>query len=229
MAAAVQVTAAGDDLHGLYRRLRRSHGAAGWWPAETPFEVCVGAILVQNAAWANAEKAIDALRAAGRLSHAGLRGLPADELAPLIRSAGCHNVKARRLAAFVEWLGREYGGRAEAMRGADPLALRAQLLGVRGIGPETADSIALYAAGVPLFVVDAYTRRVFSRLGLVRGDESYDTLQRFFMDALPADADLFNDYHAQIVTLAKSVCRPRPSCARCPLESRCPKVGVVLS
>ena len=211
----------------IYLLLRRHRGPAGWWPGESPFEVCAGAILVQNAAWSNVEKALGALRAAGRLSYEGLAGLPAGELAALIRPAGCPTVKARRLAAFVEWLGRECGGRVEALSARDPLAVRASLLAVNGIGRETADSIALYAAGLPLFVIDAYTRRVFSRLGLVEGGEPYDTLQRRFMDALPRDAALFNDYHAQVVNHAKDVCRKRPLCDRCPLSSMCPRIGVV--
>jgi endonuclease III related protein len=210
----------------VYERLRRHRGPAGWWPAETPFEVCVGAILVQNTAWANVEKALSSLRAAGRLSYEGLAGIGRHELAALIRPSGCYNVKARRLAAFVDFLGREYGGRVEAMAVRDPRFVRAQLLAVPGIGRETADSIALYAAGLPLFVIDAYTRRVFGRLGMIRGDESYDALQDYFMTELGADAGLFNDYHAQIVMHAKDVCRPRPCCARCPLDSICPRVGL---
>jgi endonuclease-3 related protein len=216
-------------IHGLvevYERLRRHRGPAGWWPAETPFEVCVGAILVQNTAWANAEKALRSLRAAGRLTYEGLARLGQEELAALIRPSGCYNVKAKRLAAFLDFLGREYGGSVEAMAAQEPLVLREQLLGVRGIGRETADSIVLYAAGLPLFVVDAYTRRVFGRLGVIRGDESYDALQDRFMSELPSDAALFNDFHAQIVMHAKDVCRPRPDCGRCSLETLCPKVGL---
>jgi endonuclease-3 related protein len=224
MAAAAVPLSVRSGVAEVYARLRDGQGPQGWWPAETPFEVCVGAILVQNTAWSNAEKAIRALREAGRLSYEGLAGLDPLALAPLIRSSGCHNVKARRLAAFVDWLGREHGGRAEAMRSVPPRRLRAQLLSVPGIGPETADSIALYAAGAPLFVIDAYTRRVFARLGLIAGDETYDELQRFFMDELPRDAALFNDYHAQIVTLAKDACRKRPLCSRCPLDSMCRRV-----
>lgn len=226
MALAALARPAGIGLAEVYERLRRHHGPAGWWPADTPFEVCVGAILVQNTAWPNVEKALVCLRAAGRLSYQGLAGLGQDELAALIRPSGCYNVKAKRLAAFVDFLGREYGGRVEAMAGLEPRVLRAQLLAVRGIGRETADSIALYAAFVPLFVIDAYTRRVFSRLGLIRGDESYDALQDYVMSELADDAGLFNDYHAQIVVHAKDVCRPRPLCARCPLDLLCPKVGV---
>jgi len=214
------------DLHDIHRQLLSRRGPAGWWPAATPFEVCVGAILVQNTAWTNVEKALSVLRSRDILSFAGLDPLSAAEIAPLIRSAGCFNVKARRLRAFLDFLGREYGGRVEAMEAENPRALREKLLAVPGIGRETADSIALYAAGQPLFVVDAYTRRVFGRLGAVKGDEPYDVLQRVFMDALPAEAPLFNEYHAQIVILAKEACRARPDCARCPLDGLCPKVGV---
>lgn len=210
----------------IYRRLLRARGPAGWWPGQTAFEVCVGAILAQNTAWPNAERALRALESHGRLSYAGLRGLRAERIAPIIRSSGTFNVKARRLAAFVDFLGRRYGGRVEAMAREQPLELRRQLLEVPGIGRETADCIALYAAGHPVFVVDAYTRRVFSRLGLIRGDESYDDLQRFFMRRLPADAALFNDYHAQVVHLAKDSCRARPRCAACPLDDLCPKRGI---
>jgi endonuclease-3 related protein len=226
MAQAALARPARAGLAELYERLRRHRGPAGWWPAETAFEVCVGAILVQNTAWSNVEKALASLRAASRLSYAGLAALGQDELAALIRPSGCYNVKARRLAAFLEFLGREYGGRVEAMAGRDPRVLRGQLLAVPGIGRETADSIALYAAGVPLFVIDAYTRRVFGRLGLVGGDEDYDALQDFFTSELAPDAALFNDYHAQIVLHAKEICRPRPHCGLCPLDFLCPKVGL---
>jgi len=226
MAQAALARPAIDGVAQVYERLRGHRGPSGWWPAETPFEVCVGAILVQNTAWPNVEKALCSLRAAGRLSYEGLAGLGQEELAALIRPSGCYNVKAKRLAAFVDFLGREYGGRVEAMAARAPRVLREQLLAVPGIGRETADSIALYAAGLPLFVIDAYTRRVFGRLGMIRGNETYDALQDYFMSELAADAGLFNDYHAQIVNLAKDVCRPRPHCARCPLDSLCAKAGL---
>ncbi|HUG52537.1 MAG TPA: endonuclease [Vicinamibacteria bacterium] len=216
----------GSALRDVYRRLRRAHGPAGWWPAASPFEVCLGAVLVQNTAWSNVERALAGLRARGLLSYEGLAPLAAEDLAPLRRPSGCFNVKARRLRAFLDFLGREHGGRAEGMAGGDPWALRERLLAVPGIGRETADSIVLYAAGLPLFVIDAYTRRVFARLGLVRGDEPYDELQRVFMSALPADTALFNDYHAQVVVLAKDTCRVRPRCAACPLAGTCPQRGV---
>jgi endonuclease-3 related protein len=214
-------------LQTVYRRLRERYGPAGWWPGETPFEVCVGAILIQRTSWRNAEKALAALRRRGRLSYDGLRTLRPSRLALLIRSSGFFKVKARRLAAFVAFLGREFGGDVEAMRRDAPDVLRAKLLAVFGIGPETADSIALYAAEQPLFVVDAYTRRVFSRLGLLRGDEDYGLIQRFFHERLPRDPALYNDYHAQIVRLAKEACRTRPRCGECPLEDVCPRHGLV--
>jgi endonuclease-3 related protein len=217
------------DLHDVYRRLRRHRGPAGWWPGQSPFEICMGAILVQNTAWTNVAKALAVLRERGLLSYAALHLLSAAEIAPLIRSAGCFNVKARRLRAFLDFLGETYGGRVEAMRDADPPTLRRELLAVSGIGPETADSIALYAAGRPLFVVDAYTRRVFARLGLVDGGESYDDLQRRFMEALPEDVALYNDYHAQIVLLAQDSCRARPACGACPLAEVCPEGALALA
>jgi len=147
-------------------------------------------------------------------------------LAALIRPSGYYRVKARRLRAFLDFLAAEYGGRVAGMAGEDPRRLRDRLLGVPGIGRETADSIILYAAGLPLFVVDAYTRRVFARLGLVRGNEPYDELQRFFMTRLPRDPALYNDYHAQVVRLGKDICRPQPRCADCPLAAVCPRRGV---
>ena len=221
------LTAEKRTLTGIYRRLHAHFGHAGWWPGESAFEVCVGAVLVQNTAWTNVEKALDVLRARGLLSYEGLGPLTAAEIAPLVRSAGCFNVKARRLRAFLDFLGQGYGGRVEAMEAEEPARLREKLLGVAGIGPETADSIALYAAGRRLFVIDAYTRRIFSRLGVIRGHEPYDAIQRLFMDALPADAGLYGDYHAQIVLLAKDVCTRRPACDVCPLNGECPRVGVM--
>ena len=212
-------------LLAVYRRLLRSRGPAGWWPGRDGFEIAVGAVLTQNTAWTNVEKALAVLRAHGLLSHGKLRAMTTGEIAPLIRSAGCHNVKARRLAALLAFLD-EFSGRPENMAGEDPRALRKRLLAVPGVGRETADSIALYAAGLPLFVVDAYTRRVFSRLGLLKGTEGYDEVQSFFMDRLPRRAALYNEYHAQIVLLAKDFCRPRPLCAECPVEDLCRKRGV---
>ena len=215
-----------QSLLQVYERLAARFGPAGWWPGETPFEICLGAILTQNTSWGNAEKALAVMRAQGRLSYPRLRSLPVSRLAVLIRSSGTFNVKARRIAAFLAFLGSEFGGSVEAMKDMEPVELRGKLLAVHGIGRETADSIVLYAAGRPLFVVDAYTRRVFRRLGFLRGDEAYDDIQRVFMERMPQDAALFNDYHAQIVRLAKDLCRPRPRCRECPLDDLCPKRGL---
>jgi endonuclease-3 related protein len=211
---------------GIYRRLREARGHAGWWPGETPFEVCLGAILTQSTSWSNVDRALGVLRARGKLSYAGLRACGPARIAPLIRASGYFNVKARRVAAFLRFLGREYGGSVQAMAAEEPAVLRAKLLSVAGVGRETADSIALYAAGLPLFVVDAYTRRIFGRLGLLEGSESYDEVQRFFMDRLPRDAGLYNDYHAQIVLHGKDVCRTVPRCGECVLETLCEKKGL---
>lgn len=210
----------------IYRRLVRRFGHAAWWPGESPFEVCLGAILVQNTSWTNVERALRRLRRAGRLSFAALHSLSASRIAPLVRSSGTYRVKARRVRAFLDFLGEAYRGSVEAMQEEDPWVLRRRLLAVHGIGRETADSIVLYAAGLPLFVVDAYTRRIFSRLGLVDGGLDYDEIQRFFMERLPRDAALYNDYHAQIVRLGNEVCRPRPRCHECPLGAFCPRRGV---
>ena len=233
----------------VYRRLLDRHGHAGWWPGESAFEVCIGAILVQNTAWANVERTLESLRARELLSFEALDGMSVPRLAPLLRSSGTFRVKARRLRAFLDFLGTEYGGRVAGMRADRSGALRRKLLAVPGIGPETADSIALYAAGKPLFVVGAYTRRVFSRLGLLPGNraggarrsssgsrpegnsiprrsQGYIEVQRHLMDRLPRSAALYNDYHAQLVRLGKDHCRPRPRCAGCPRDDLCPKRGL---
>jgi endonuclease-3 related protein len=214
------------SLRTIHERLLARFGPAGWWPAETPFEVCVGAILVQNTAWTNVERALQRLREEGLLRFEALDRLGSEQIAPLVRPAGCHRVKARRLRALLDFLGLRYGGRVEGMASETPAVLRAALLEVSGIGRETADSIALYAAGLPLFVVDAYTRRVFSRLGYIGGEEPYDDLQRFFVERLPVEVALYNEFHAQVVLLAKEFCRPRPRCAACPLTGLCPRRGV---
>lgn len=212
----------------VYERLRGRYGHAGWWPAATPFEVALGAILVQNTSWTNVERVLAGLRTRGLLSHRALFPLAVPDLAELFRASGTFNVKARRVRAFLDFLETAHGGRMERMATADPAALRASLLAVAGIGPETADCIVLYAAGHPSFVVDAYTRRVFGRLGVLAGGEAYAEVQRVFASALPEDAPMWGDFHGQIVTLAKDACRKRPVCARCPLADLCPQVGVAM-
>lgn len=218
----------GRRLLAVHRRLARHYGPLGWWPAESAFEVCVGAILTQNTAWRNAEAALAVLRDRRLLEPPALGRLGARRLALLLRPAGTYNVKARRLLAFVAFLDREFGGRAEAMAAEQPERLRTRLLSVPGIGAETADAIALYAAGHASFVVDAYTQRILRRLGLLRGDESAETVRELLMEQLPRDARLYNEYHAQLVALAKDHCRVRPRCGGCPLARLCPRIGVTV-
>lgn len=207
-----------------YQALLAQFGPQHWWPGGSPFEVMVGAVLTQNTAWPQVEQAIAALKSADALSPRALLALPTPALAALIRPAGTYQIKARRLQALCAFLDRE-GVSVTPDRLAASLPLREArqaLLTVHGIGEETADAILLYALNRPSFVVDAYTRRIFGRLGLLRGDESYAEIQHRFETALPRDTVLYNDYHAQIVALGKRHCRPRPRCRDCPLLARCP-------
>ena len=204
-----------DTLSDIYDLLLQHHGPQGWWPAETCFEVMVGAILTQSVAWSNAAKAISNLKSAGLLDPASLHGMPVAELAPLLRPSGYYNAKARKLKALAAHLHDVHGGDLDSMLSQDRNALRAELLTIHGVGPETADSIVLYAAGQPVFVVDGYTRRLLSRLGLVPAQVSYDDLQAVFENNLPPDTPLFQEYHALIVQHAKSTCRKNPLCASC--------------
>lgn len=198
-----------------YRRLFVRYGPQHWWPAEETFEVIVGAILTQSTAWANVEKAISNLRAAGALAPEPLRRLPLEETAGLIYPSGYYNAKARKLKALANWLGENFNDNLSALFEQDIDSLREQLLAVYGIGQETADSIILYAAGKPVFVIDAYTRRFIDRRGLSPPHDTYAAYQKMFMSNLPADAMLFNEYHALIVRLAKDVCRRTPVCEKC--------------
>ena len=204
-------------LDDTYRILDDHFGNLHWLPGDSPLEVIVGAILTQNTAWKNVEKAIAALRRHALLSVAALVEIPECELAGLIRPSGYYNVKARRLKAFFIFLRDEFRGSLEVMFSEDVPMLRQKLLGIKGIGAETADSILLYAGGKPVFVVDAYTRRILSRHGIVATRSSYGEIQRLFMDRLPADAALFNQYHALIVYTGKNYCRKQPRCQECPL------------
>jgi endonuclease III related protein len=205
----------------IYNRLMAHYGPQHWWPAEEPFEVIVGAILTQSAAWANVEKAIANLKRAGSLSAAALRSLDVNELAVLIRPSGYYNAKALKLKAFAEWLAQNFSGDLDRMFGLKMDSLRKKLLSVHGIGEETADSILLYAGNKPVFVIDAYTRRVTGRLGIAPEHDSYAGYQAFFMENLPPDVKLFNEYHALLVRLGKDACRKRPLCERCCLGEMC--------
>jgi len=210
-----------NQLLEIFDTLLDAYGPRFWWPAETPFEVCVGAILTQNTNWGNVEKAIANLKREGILSPEGLRDVPAERLAELIRPAGYFNVKSGRLKDFIGWLFEKHEGSLDSMFSGDWRLLREELLKVRGIGPETCDSIILYAGHKPSFVVDAYTKRLFSRLGLTAGNTGYEEVRSLFMNCLPPDTGLYNEYHALIVEHCKERCRKRPLCEDCPLQVRC--------
>ena len=205
-------------LNGMYRRMLKALGPQYWWPGDTPFEVAVGAVLTQNTNWGNVERAIANLKRARALSVSRIHALPHADLAELIRPAGYFNVKARRLKNLVALLAENHGGSMQRLARVPMDEARAALLGVNGVGPETADSIMLYALKHPVFVVDAYTTRIFPRHGLLTEAHSYDEFQRMFMHALKPDAELYNEYHALIVMVGKTWCRPRtPRCGECPL------------
>lgn len=214
-------------LENIYRRLYVHFGPQHWWPGESRWEIMVGAILTQNTAWRNVELALANLKSAGLLHPARMRRARTATLARLIRPSGYFNLKAKKLKALVTFLFERYGGDPARMIGSDLHSARAALLTVYGVGAETADSILLYAAEQPIFVVDAYTRRICARLGLMRAQAAYDELQRLFLAHLPPDAAVFNEYHALLVALGKNICTKRaPRCERCPLNDTCPKSGV---
>lgn len=230
----------------IYRAMKRAHGHRGWWPVlragagaeERPvydpsrrtlthrqrFEIAVGAILTQNTAWTNVEKALVELHRRHLLSPEGIRKIPLGRLAGYIRSSGYFNQKAKKLKALVGFLDQHFPGWRpfDRLSKLDDLLARGKLLEVNGIGPETADSIMLYALQKPIFVIDAYTRRIFSRHGFLRGDEAYDEIRNWFENKLPRSENLFNDYHAQLVEIGKRYChRRRPECLSCPLYRCC--------
>ena len=202
----------------IYRKLYKAYGPQRWWPGETSFEVMVGAILTQNTSWGNVEKAIQKLKGKGVLNPEGIHRLEKRELAPLIKSSGYYRIKADRLKAFMDFLYEEFDGNLKKMRKKKLEELRDRLLGVKGIGPETADSILLYGLKKSIFVVDAYTKRILSRHGMISEKAPYEEVQKMFMDHLPHDETLFNEYHALFVHLGKMVCRKIPRCDTCPLK-----------
>lgn len=209
-----------SQLLNIYRQLDAAYGDLNWWPADSPFEVAVGAILTQNTNWLNVEKAIGNLRGADALSLEKIATLETEQLQQLIRPSGYFRQKAERLQLFCQYLLNQHGSLEVLLQ--QPLtAARAELLSLKGIGPETADSILLYAGEQASFVVDAYTRRIFTRLGLLQGDEDYTTIRDLFMQNLPYQAPLFNQYHALIVQHAKEHCLKKPRCQNCPLAASC--------
>lgn len=203
----------------MYSTMLDALGPSGWWPAKTPFEMAVGAILTQNTNWQGAARAMDNIRASGRLDPFALSELPDGELAELLRPAGYFRLKAGRLKNLLALIVGELGGDITALAEAGLDVARERLLAVKGVGPETADSILLYGLGLPSFVVDAYTARICTRHALAPEDASYDELRELFMDALPADVGLYNELHALLVRVGNGWCRPRaPKCDACPLS-----------
>ncbi|MCX5714282.1 MAG: endonuclease III domain-containing protein [Candidatus Omnitrophica bacterium] len=202
----------------IYKKLYAEFGPQHWWPAESPFEVMVGAILTQNTNWQNVEKAINNLRAHKVLTPKRLYKTPHRKLASFIRSAGYYNIKAKRLRSLLDFFFKAYNGNIGKMRAASTEDLRQQLLSVNGVGPETADSILLYALDKPVFVVDAYTRRALTRHGLIDQDAPYGKIQDLFMRNLKKDVRLYNEYHALLVKLGKDYClKKKARCQACPL------------
>jgi endonuclease III related protein len=213
-------------LSQIYDQLLAAYGPQHWWPGQSPFEVLVGAVLVQNTAWQNVKRAIDALRRDDLMEPRALYDLSLEELEEKIRPAGYFRVKARRLRNLLAFLMDRYDGSLDAMFRTSVSELREQLLGINGIGPETADSILLYAGGLPTFVVDAYTCRVFARHGWISFDADYHQIKDHFESSLPLDAAMFNEYHALLVRLGKERCRKTsPKCEGCPLADWLPRGG----
>jgi endonuclease-3 related protein len=215
-------TNANPPLRAVYRALLRHFGPQHWWPGRTRFEVMVGAILTQNTAWTNVEQAIARLRQARALHPARLHALAPARLADLIRPAGYFNVKATRLRALTTMLHRDFGGSLDRLFRLPTPELRPLLLGVCGIGPETADSMLLYAGQRPVFVVDAYTRRLMERHGWLAPAATYDAVAATFARRVPATVPVYNEYHALLVALGKRYCRPTPRCPECPLRAWLP-------
>jgi endonuclease-3 related protein len=205
-------------LTDIYNTLYNYFGPRHWWPGDTPFEIAVGAILTQNTNWANVEKAILNLKKNKTLNAWALHKMPRAGLAALIRPAGYYNVKAKRLKNFLAFLADNYKGNMSRMKSGDLSVLRAELLAVNGVGPETADSILLYALEKPVFVIDAYTKRILQRHGIVSGNVTYHEMQEIFHENLTREVQLYNEYHALFVMLGKDYCRPKPKCRGCPLE-----------
>lgn len=210
-----------NSLLAVYHRLYKHYGPQHWWPGNSPFEVMVGAILTQSTAWQNVEKAISNLKGAAVLFPTSLRRLPLEEIERLIYPCGYYNAKTRKLKALVNWLRDTCDDNLDRLFSNSTEELRKQLLSVHGIGPETADSILLYAANKPVFVIDAYTRRIVSRLGLAPHKDTYEDYLQVFKQVLPSDTQLFNEYHALLVRLGKTVCRKKPLCAQCCLFDIC--------
>ena len=216
-----------STTHQVYRQLLQALGPQKWWPGNSPWEVMIGAVLVQNTSWKNVERAIENLREADLVDPKRLLAVPTDELAELIRPAGYYRLKTKRLRSLLEFVVGEYHGSLDALRGVDMHQLREQLLGVHGIGPETADSILLYALEQPALVVDTYTHRIFARHGWIDYDADYHRLQEHLASELPVEAAVYNELHALLVNVGHHYCRRQPKCGECPLAELLPEGGVV--
>jgi len=206
-----------QKLDQIYNILYETWGPQHWWPGDSPFEIIIGAVLTQNTNWQNVEKAINNLNAAGRLTPEKLYELDVENLASLIKPAGYFNIKAKRLKNFLQWFHDEYQLDIEALRQVSTFSLRQQLLSIKGIGPETADSILLYALEKPVFVVDTYTARIMSRHRLIETNADYEQLRDLF-SCLHPDVKFYNEYHALLVRVGKEFCKPKPKCEICPLN-----------
>lgn len=203
----------------IYRILYNTFGPQNWWPGDSSFEVAVGAILTQNTNWTNVEKAINNLKKEKKLSAKAIHELSEKKVAELIRPAGYYNIKSKRLKSFINFLMNDYHGDIRNMKKEDILSLRQKLLSINGIGPETADSILLYALNKPIFVIDAYTKRILSRHGIMDSSKSYNEFQNLFHQTLNNDVQLFNEYHALLVRVGKTYCKSKnPLCTKCPLN-----------
>ena len=208
-----------NNYNEAYQLLYDHFGPQNWWPGETPLEIMVGAILTQNTNWSNVQKAIVNLKSEKLLDYQSLSQLSVDELAQLIRPAGYYNLKAQRLKNLLDMVADSYDGEVGLFLGDELGSARENLLGVKGVGPETADSILLYACGHPVFVVDMYTHRVFSRHNMVEEETDYQAIQDVFVDHLPQDLQLYNEFHALIVRVASTFCKKtKPLCEKCPLQ-----------
>jgi len=210
--------ATAQTLMEMYEAMLKRFGHQGWWPGDGPLEICMGAILTQNTNWTNVEKALDNLRDAQAMRISAVAQMDHDTLAELIRPAGYFNVKAKRLKNFIAHVYESYGDDIEAFLDRSVSTLQYELLSVNGIGRETADSIILYAARKPTFVIDRYTCRMMVRHSLTCPEDDYQQVKDLFESSLPEDLELWKDYHAQIVAVGKQYCRPKAKCAGCPLE-----------
>jgi len=218
----------GERMKSVFAALFDHFGAQNWWPGDSPFEIAVGTILTQNTNWQNVARAIENLKKAKMLQAHAIDRMPIAELAELIRPAGYFRLKAKRLKNFVHWLVERFDGSMDAMAACSLSTLREELLTINGIGPETADSILLYAAGKPTFVVDAYTHRIAVRHGWIEPDVGYDGLKEHFESRLPDDVPTLNEMHALLVQVGKNFCRPREArCEQCPMKPMLPEGGPI--